>query len=182
VWREAREIIWTRRRRLAVGSVIMIVNRLAGLVLPGSSKYLIDNVVGQGQAALLVPLAAAVGAATLVQATTSFALAQVLGVTAQRAIADMRKAVQAHVSRLPVAYFDSTKTGILISRIMTDAEGIRNLVGTGLVRLTGGLVTAAIRSSSSCWSRSVGRWRSRSTSCGPSSASAARSTPRSRDD
>jgi subfamily B ATP-binding cassette protein MsbA len=144
VWREAREIIWTRRRRLAVGSVIMIVNRLAGLVLPGSSKFLIDNVVGQGQAALLVPLAAAVGAATLVQATTSFALAQVLGVTAQRAIADMRKAVQAHVSRLPVAYFDSTKTGVLISRIMTDAEGIRNLVGTGLVRLTGGLVTAAI--------------------------------------
>ncbi|UCF42212.1 MAG: ABC transporter ATP-binding protein [Gemmatimonadota bacterium] len=122
----------------------MIVNRLAGLVLPGSSKFLIDDVVGQGQAALLLPLAAAVGGATLVQAGTSFALAQVLGVTAQRAIADMRKAVQAHVSRLPVRYFDSTKTGILISRIMTDAEGIRNLVGTGLVRLTGGLVTAAI--------------------------------------
>ncbi len=144
VWREAREVIWTRRRRLALGSVIMIVNRLAGLVLPGSSKFLIDDVVGQGKAELLIPLAAAVGGATLVQATTSFALAQVLGVTAQRAIADMRKAVQAHVSRLPVSYFDSTKTGVLISRIMTDAEGIRNLVGTGLVRLTGGLVTAAI--------------------------------------
>ncbi len=144
VWREAREIIWTRRRRLALGALIMIVNRLAGLVLPGSSKYLIDNVIGQGQVELLVPLAAAVGAATLVQASTSFGLALVLGVTAQRAIADMRKAVQAHVSRLPVRYFDSTKTGVLISRIMTDAEGIRNLVGTGLVRLTGGLVTAAI--------------------------------------
>ncbi len=144
VWREAREVIWTRRRRLALGAVIMIVNRLAGLVLPGSSKFLIDDVVGQGKAELLIPLAAAVGGATLVQATTSFALAQVLGVTAQRAIADMRKAVQAHVSRLPVSYFDSTKTGVLISRIMTDAEGIRNLVGTGLVRLTGGLVTAAI--------------------------------------
>jgi subfamily B ATP-binding cassette protein MsbA len=144
VWREAREVIWTRRRRLALGAVIMIVNRLAGLVLPGSSKFMIDDVVGQGKAELLIPLAAAVGGATLVQATTSFALAQVLGVTAQRAIADMRKAVQAHVSRLPVSYFDSTKTGVLISRIMTDAEGIRNLVGTGLVRLTGGLVTAAI--------------------------------------
>ncbi len=144
VWREAREIIWTRRKRIALGGVIMIVNRLAGLVLPGSSKFLIDRVIGQGDAQFLIPLAAAVGVATLVQAGTSFALSQVLGVMAQRAITDMRKAVQAHVSRLPVRYFDSTKTGVLISRIMTDAEGIRNLVGTGLVRLTGGLVTAAI--------------------------------------
>jgi subfamily B ATP-binding cassette protein MsbA len=144
VWREAREIIWLRRRRLGLGALLMIVNRLAGLVLPGSSKFLIDRVIGESDAQLLIPLAAAVGAATLVQAGTSFALSQVLGVMAQRAITDMRKAVQAHVSRLPVSYFDSTKTGVLISRIMTDAEGIRNLVGTGLVRLTGGLVTAAI--------------------------------------
>ena len=144
VWREAREIIWTRRKRIALGALLMIVNRMAGLVLPGSSKFLIDRVIGEGNAQLLMPLAAAVGAATLVQAGTSFALSQVLGVMAQRAITDMRKALQAHVSRLPVSYFDSTKTGVLISRIMTDAEGIRNLVGTGLVRLTGGLVTAAI--------------------------------------
>jgi ABC-type multidrug transport system fused ATPase/permease subunit len=144
VWREAREIIWARRGRLAVGGLIMIVNRAAALVLPGSSKYLIDNVIGQGQAHLLVPLAAAVGVAALVQAGTSLGLAQVLGVTAQWAITEMRKQVQAHVARLPVRYFDSTKTGVLISRIMTDAEGIRNLVGTGLVRLVGGLVTAAI--------------------------------------
>jgi len=144
VWREAREIIWARRHRLAVGGLIMIVNRAAALVLPGSSKYLIDNVIGQGQAHLLVPLAAAVGLAALVQAGTSLGLAQVLGVTAQWAITEMRKQVQAHVARLPVRYFDSTKTGVLISRIMTDAEGIRNLVGTGLVRLVGGLVTAAI--------------------------------------
>jgi subfamily B ATP-binding cassette protein MsbA len=122
----------------------MIVNRAAGLVLPGSSKYLIDNVIGQNQAELLLPLAAAVGGASLVQAGTSFAMSQVLGVMAQRAITDMRKSVQAHVSRLPVSYFDSTKAGVLISRIMTDAEGIRNLVGTGLVRLVGGFVTAAI--------------------------------------
>jgi subfamily B ATP-binding cassette protein MsbA len=91
-----------------------------------------------------VPLAAAVGAATLVQAATSFALAQLLGVAAQRAITDMRRSVQAHVERLPVRFFDSTKTGVLISRIMTDAEGIRNLVGTGLVRLAGGILTAAV--------------------------------------
>jgi subfamily B ATP-binding cassette protein MsbA len=122
----------------------MIVNRAAGLVLPGSSKFLIDDVIGGGQADLLVPLALAVGAASLVQAGTSLMLAQVLGVTAQRAITDMRKSVQAHVSRLPVSYFDSTKTGVLISRIMTDADGIRNLVGTGLVRLVGGVLTAVV--------------------------------------
>jgi len=144
VWQEAREIIWTRRRRLALGGVIMIFNRAAGLVIPGSSKFLIDNVIGQNRAELLFPLAAVVGGAALVQSGTSFALSQVLGVMAQRAITDMRKSVQAHVSRLPVSYFDSTKTGVLISRIMTDAEGIRNLVGTGLVQLTGGFVTAAI--------------------------------------
>lgn len=144
VWREARDIMWVYRRRLALGSVIMIVNRLAGLVLPGSSKFLLDDVILKGRQDLLLPLAAAVGAATLVQAVTSFALSQVLGITAQRAITEMRKKVQAHVERLPVRFFDSTKTGVLISRIMTDAEGIRNLVGTGLVRLIGGFVTAAI--------------------------------------
>ena len=122
----------------------MIVNRAAGLVIPGSSKFLIDDIIGQQRAELLFPLAAVVGGAALVQAGSSFALSQVLGVMAQRAITDMRKSVQAHVSRLPVSYFDSTKTGVLISRIMTDAEGIRNLVGTGLVQLIGGFVTAAI--------------------------------------
>jgi ABC-type multidrug transport system fused ATPase/permease subunit len=144
VWREAREIIWARRRRLALGLGLMIINRLAGMVMPASSKWLIDDVIGKQRVHLLVPLAAAVGVAAVVQGSTSFALSQVLGVMAQRAITDMRKAVMAHVSRLPVRYFDSTKTGILISRIMQDAEGIRNLVGTGLVRLTGGFVTAGI--------------------------------------
>src|SRR5213592_2312753 len=122
----------------------MLVNRLAGLVLPWSSRYLIDRVVGQRQADLLGVIAFAVGAATIVQSLSSFGLSQILGVAAQRAITDMRKSLQAFVLRLPIAYFDSTKTGILISRIMTDAEGIRNLVGTGLVQLLGGLVTAAI--------------------------------------
>jgi subfamily B ATP-binding cassette protein MsbA len=143
-WREAQDLVWAHRRRLALGAALMIPNRLAGLVLPASSKYLIDDVLGRGSAHLLWPLAAVVGLATLLQASTSFALSQVLGVAAQRAIADMRKAVQAHVARLPVRFFDSTKSGVLISRIMTDAEGIRNLVGSGLVRLTGGLVTAVV--------------------------------------
>ena len=143
-WADARELIWTHRHRLALGMAIMIVNRLVGMVLPASSKFLIDDVIIKHRSELLVPLALAAGAATLVQALSSFALTQVLGVAAQRAITQMRKSVQEHVARLPTRYFDSTQTGILISRIMTDAEGIRNLVGTGLVQLIGGLVTAAI--------------------------------------
>jgi subfamily B ATP-binding cassette protein MsbA len=141
-WREARELLWAHRRRLLIGLILMLVSRVAGLVLPASSKWLIDDVVGKGRTELLLPIALAAGAATIVQAITSFALSQTLGVAAQRAITDMRKRVQAHVMRLPVRYFDSTQTGILISRIMSDAEGIRNLVGTGLVQLVGGLVTA----------------------------------------
>jgi len=143
-WREARQLIWHHRRRLLLGLGLMLVNRLAGLVLPTSSKYLIDHVIGERRVDLLGTIALAAGAATLIQAITSFGLSQILGVAAQRAITEMRKSVQAFVLRLPIGYFDSTKTGILISRIMTDAEGIRNLVGTGLVQLIGGLVTASI--------------------------------------
>jgi len=143
-WRDARELIWAHRYRLALGMLLMILNRVVGLVLPASSKYLIDDVILKQRAELLIPLALAAGGATLVQALTSFSLSQVLGVAAQRAITEMRKSVQQHVARLPIRYFDSTQTGILISRIMTDAEGIRNLVGTGLVQLVGSLVTAAI--------------------------------------
>ena len=143
-WREARALIWHHRSRLGVGLALMLVSRLAGLVLPGSSRYIIDQVVGQRRADLLGIIALAVGGAAIVQAITSFGLSQILGVAAQRAITDMRKSIQAFVLHLPVSYFDSTKTGILISRIMTDAEGIRNLVGTGLVQLVGGLVTASI--------------------------------------
>jgi ABC-type multidrug transport system fused ATPase/permease subunit len=143
-WREARALIWAHRRRLMLGLGLMLVSRLAGLVLPASSKYLIDDVVNGGRSELLMPIALAAGAATLVQAVTSFALGQILGVAAQRAITDMRKRVQARIMHLPVRYFDSTQTGVLISRIMNDAEGIRNLVGTGLVQLVGGLVTAVM--------------------------------------
>src|SRR6476659_1911102 len=141
-WKEAKALIWARRGRLALGLALMLVNRLSGLVLPATSKFLIDDVIGRQRAELLMPLALAAGAATVVQAVTSFALSQVLGVAAQRAITDMRRRVEAHVARLPINYFDSTQSGVLISRIMTDAEGIRNLVGTGLVQLTGSVVTA----------------------------------------
>ena len=106
--------MWIHRRTLALGFVIMVVNRLSGFVLPASSKLLIDDVLGSGKHDLLIPLALAVGAATVVQAVTTFTLSQVISVTAQRAIMDMRRRVQAHVTRLPVRYFDGTKTGVLI--------------------------------------------------------------------
>jgi ABC-type multidrug transport system fused ATPase/permease subunit len=143
-WAEAKEIVWARRSRLTLGFLLMLVNRLSGLVLPATSKFLIDDVIGKGRHELLVPLGLAAGAATVVQAVTSFSLSQVLGVAAQRAITEMRRAVHRHITRLPVRYFDSTQTGILISRVMSDAEGIRNLVGTGLVQLAGGILSAAI--------------------------------------
>jgi subfamily B ATP-binding cassette protein MsbA len=141
---EARALIWVHRKRLTLGLVLMVINRLAGLVLPTTSKYLMDDVVGRQNWDLLPQLALVAGAATVVESITSFSLSQVLGVAAQRAITEMRKDVEAHVMRLPVGYFDSTKTGVLISRIMTDAEGIRNLVGTGLVQLTGSILTAIL--------------------------------------
>lgn len=141
---EAGHLIREHRKTLALGLVLMLVNRLAGLVIPAMPKFLLDNVIGEGRSDLLPWLAGAAVGAAVIQASTSFTLSQVVSVAAQGAIAKMRKDVQAHVLRLPVSYFDSTKTGVLISRIMTDPEGIRNLVGTGLVQLVGGLVTAVI--------------------------------------
>jgi ABC-type multidrug transport system fused ATPase/permease subunit len=143
-WEEARALVWKHRSRLALGLGIMVVNRLSGLVLPFTTKYLMDDVIGKQQWDLLPKLVMAAAAATLVDAGTSFANSQILGVAAQRAITDMRKDVEAHVMRLPIRYFDSTKSGILISRIMSDADGIRNLVGTGLVQLTGSILTAVM--------------------------------------
>jgi len=143
-WPEARALMWKHRRSLAFGLGLMLISRLAGLVLPYSSKFLIDNVLGKQQLDKLVPLALAVGGATLVQAITSFALSQIVSIAAQRAISDMRVEIQRHVLRLPVSFFDSTKSGVLISRVMSDAEGVRNLIGTGLVQLAGGFLTAAI--------------------------------------
>ncbi|GJG85698.1 ABC transporter ATP-binding protein [Gemmatimonadetes bacterium T265] len=143
-WREARALMWKHRRALGVGAVLMVISRLAGFVLPLSSKYLIDDVITKGRHNLLWPLALAATLATVVQAVTGFALSQVISVAAQRAISDMRRRVLNRVTRLPVRYFDEHQTGVLISRVMNDAEGIRNLVGTGLVQLVGGVFTAVL--------------------------------------
>ena len=143
-WAEARELVWRHRRSLTIGMILMVVNRLSGLVLPASSKYVIDEVLAKNRADLLLWVALATFIAVIVSAITSFALSQVVSIAAQEAIADMRMNVQRHVLHLPVSYFDSTKTGILISRIMSDAEGVRNLVGTGIVQLVGGFFTAIV--------------------------------------
>jgi ABC-type multidrug transport system fused ATPase/permease subunit len=143
-WGEAKELIWNYRYRLLLGGVLMIFSRLVGLILPSSSKFVIDEVIGKQRHELLLPLAVIGGAATLAQAISSFALTQVLGVAAQRAITEMRKRVMEQVTRLPVRYFDSMQTGKLIARVMNDAEGVRNLVGTGIVQLVGGIITAVL--------------------------------------
>jgi ABC-type multidrug transport system fused ATPase/permease subunit len=143
-WKEAREIVWKARWRLLIGSLLMLVSRLAGMVLPASTKYVGDEVFTKGNYGLLKWIALAIGISTLVQASTSFTLSQILGVAAQRAITEMRKRVMQQIERLPISYFDSTQSGQLISRIMNDAEGIRNLVGTGLGQILGSIVTAVI--------------------------------------
>lgn len=141
---EAKALVWEHRWRLVLGLTLMLISRGLSLVLPASTKFVIDEVIGKGKADLLWKVAVVALGATMIQALAAFALAQVLGVAAQRAITEMRKRVHAHIERLPVSYFDSMKTGQLISRIMQDAEGVRNLVGTGLVQLTGGIVTASM--------------------------------------
>jgi len=144
ILRDARELIVERKGRLGLGLGLLLVNRVAGLVLPGTTKFLLDEVIAKGHRQLLGRLVLAAGAATLVQAATSFALSQLLGKAAQRSITEMRRRVQRHVGRLSVSYFDQTKVGALLSRVMTDAEGIRNLVGTGLVEVLGGLLTSVL--------------------------------------
>jgi len=143
-WREAGRLISTHRNRLLVGLGLMIINRLSGMVLPASSKYLIDEVLGKNRLELLWILGVAVGGAALVQSVTTFGLSQLISVAAQRAIMDMRRRVQQHVAHLPIRFYDQTKSGELIARIMTDAEGIRNLVGTGIIQLVGGFFTAVL--------------------------------------
>src|SRR3979490_2661072 len=133
-----------RRGLLALGFVLMAINRLSGLVLPASTKYLVDNVISKRQIQLLTPIVLAVLAATVLQGLTSFTLTQVLSKSAQKMIAELRRQVQAHIGRLPVSFYDATKTGALLSRIMSDVEGVRNLIGTGLVEFVGGLMTAVI--------------------------------------
>lgn len=136
--------MWPRRGMLTLGLVLVVINRAAGLVLPSSTKYLIDDVIGADNTAFLTPLAMIVGLAVVVQAITAYVLTILLSTSAQRLIAEMRIEIQERVGRLPVRYFDSTKAGSLVSRVMTDVEGVRNLVGTGLVQFVGGIITALI--------------------------------------
>src|SRR5450432_4071631 len=139
-------LIRPRRWLLAGGMVLMVINRVSSLVLPGSTKFLIDNILRKGDGSKLPLLVGIVFAATAVQAVTSFSLTQLLSKAAQRLITDLRKQVQEHIGRLAVSFYDSNRTGTLVSRIMTDVEGVRNLIGTGLVDFLGGLLTAVLAS------------------------------------
>ncbi|HLP99683.1 MAG TPA: ABC transporter ATP-binding protein, partial [Candidatus Limnocylindria bacterium] len=137
-------LIKPRRGILALGFTLMGINRVSGLALPATTKYLIDNVVLKRQMQFLTPIVLVVLTATVVQGLTSFALTQLLSKSAQRMISELRLKVQAHIGRLPVSFYDANKTGALISRIMSDVEGVRNLIGTGLVEFAGGLMTAIL--------------------------------------
>ena len=151
-WAEARALLYASRGRLAVGLGLLLVNRAASFVLPyASTKLLLDRVIPQHDLTLLGWLVVAVLVAVVVEAATGFAIAQLLGVAAQRAINDLRKSVHDHVLRLPLRSFDETQSGVLISRIMTDAEGVRNLVGTGIVQLIGGTLTGLVAVSVLFW-------------------------------
>ena len=141
---DIKELVRPRRGLLALGLVLMAINRVSGLVLPASTKYLVDDILGKHHYWMLRPLILAVMAATLIQGVTSFALTQLLSKAAQRLIAELRRKVQGHIGRLPVTFYDSNKSGMLVSRIMSDVEGVRNLIGTGLVEFVGGLLTAVL--------------------------------------
>jgi len=142
--KDAWDLIFRARRRLLLGIPLLLVNRVTSIVLPYLTKVLIDDVIAKGHHELLWELGVASAAAAAIGATTDYALAQLLGMAAQRSITELRLKIQQHVQRLPVRFFDDTKTGVLVSRVMNDAEGIRNLVGTGLLQLFGGLITAAV--------------------------------------
>lgn len=137
-------IVWPRRWLLLLGLALIGVNRLAGLVLPGASKVLMDDVVGLGKTSILPLLLSLVGVAVMAQAVSSFLLTRLLSVQAQHLIALLRSRVQRHMMRLPVAFFDENQTGALVSRVMRDVEGVRNLIGTGIVHLIGGGLTAIV--------------------------------------
>ena len=139
-----KNIIFPRKKLLSVGLVLIIINRLSSLVLPGASKYLIDDVISKSNTHLLYILLLAVAGAVIVQSVTSFALTRLLSVEAQHLISILRAKVQQHIIYLPLRFFDNTKSGELVSRIMSDVEGVRNLVGTGLVQLFGGVLTAVV--------------------------------------
>jgi ABC-type multidrug transport system fused ATPase/permease subunit len=141
---DAWELLKPRRKILLAGLILMAINRVAGFILPGSTKYLVDDVINKRQIQLLVPIVLVVMAATVIQGITSYGLTQLLSKSSQRLITELRLKVQAHVGRLPIAFYDSTKSGVLVSRIMSDVEGVRNLMGTGLIEFMGGIMTSII--------------------------------------
>jgi ABC-type multidrug transport system fused ATPase/permease subunit len=144
VWPMIKQLIRPRRGLLAAGFLLLLIGRVCGLVLPASTKFLIDDVIAPHRPDRLLPLVGAVLAATFIQGLTSFSLTQLLSKEAQRTIAELRRRVQVHVGRLPLNYYDANKTGALVSRIMSDVEGVRNLIGTGLVEFCGGVLTAVL--------------------------------------
>src|SRR5438309_4089336 len=137
-------LIKPRRGLLALGFVLMAINLQDRLVWTASTKYLVDNVMSKRQIQLLTPIVLGVLGATILQGLTSFSLTQLLSKSAQKMITELRRKVQAHIGRLPIAFYDANKTGVLVSRIMSDVEGVRNLIVTGLIEFVGGLMTAAI--------------------------------------
>jgi subfamily B ATP-binding cassette protein MsbA len=137
-------IIWPRRKQLFIGLILIIISRLASLVLPGATKFLIDEVIPSNDLERLKWLIVTVVLAIVVQAVTSYSLTQILSVEAQHLISKLRSKVQQHIIKLPIRFFDNTKTGELVSRIMTDVEGVRNLVGTGFAQMIGGGLAAVI--------------------------------------
>jgi len=144
LWPDIRALVHPRRGILSIGFILIVINRVSGFVLPSSTRYLIDDVIYKHQSSLLVPLTLAVVGATVIQGITSYSLTQILSIAGQRLIAELRSKVQEHIGRLPVTYYDSNKTGQLVSRIMSDVEGMRNLVGTGVIEFFGGILTAVI--------------------------------------
>ena len=141
---EVWKLVRPRRWLLAGSFLLMIVNRLCSFALPISSRYLINNVMYKHQVHLLPYIIGTVAAATFLQGVTSYSLTQLLSTAGQRLIAELRRQVQEHMGRLPVAFYDENRTGTLVARIMTDVEGVRNLVGTGLIEFVGGILTAII--------------------------------------
>jgi subfamily B ATP-binding cassette protein MsbA len=143
-WPLLQELVRPRKGKIAIGMALMLINMACSLVLPASSRFIFDLVITKHQTELLTPIVGAVLAATLIQAITSFSLTQLLSKEGQRLIAELRRKVQEHIGRLPVAYYDANKSGALVSRIMSDVEGVRNLIGTGLVDFLGGILKAVV--------------------------------------
>ena len=139
-----KEFIWPRKKIIFIGLLLIIIRSLAGLVLPYASKNLIDEVIPSKDMEALYTLLIVVCLALLVQTVTSFSLTRLLSVEAQLLISELRAKVQKKLLKLPISYFDNNKSGALVSRVMNDVEGVRNLVGTGLVQLIGGTFTAIL--------------------------------------